>query len=53
LLDVSGARRCVWRAELMLGDGLPGIEIELPADISVARGDVLAVQFRTVRLFSA
>jgi sulfate transport system ATP-binding protein len=52
---VTGVRRAgpARRAELMLGDGLPGIEIELPADISVARGDVLAVQFRTVRLFSA
>ncbi|RAI43408.1 sulfate ABC transporter ATP-binding protein [Rhodoplanes roseus] len=52
---VAGVRRAgpARRAELLLADGLPTIEIELPADLTVARGEILHVQFRTLRLFPA
>jgi sulfate transport system ATP-binding protein len=41
------------RAELALGDGLPCVEIELPLDHVVSKGDTLAVSFVTTRLFCA
>jgi sulfate/thiosulfate transport system ATP-binding protein len=41
------------RAELVLGDGLPCVEIELPLDHAVRKGDVLAVTFVATRLFPA
>jgi hypothetical protein len=39
------------RAELALGDGLPTVEIELPAGRAVGRGDALPVVLDTLRLF--
>ena len=39
------------RAELSLADGLPTVEIELPLDRTVRKGDVLPVVLATVRLF--
>ncbi|MDC7786001.1 sulfate/molybdate ABC transporter ATP-binding protein [Rhodoplanes sp. TEM] len=50
---VIGVRRAgpARRAELRLADGVPPVEIELPADVSVARGDVMHVRLRTMRLF--
>ena len=41
------------RAELVLAEGLPTVEIELPLDHAVARGDVLRVRLATVRLFTS
>ncbi len=40
-------------AELVLAEGLPTVEIELPLDCAVARGDVLAVKLATIRLFAS
>ena len=39
------------RAELALAEGLPNVEIELPVDCAVARGDVLPIRLVTQRLF--
>jgi sulfate transport system ATP-binding protein len=39
------------RAELALGDGLPTVEIELPAGRAVGKGDALPVVLDTLRLF--
>ncbi|WP_296522449.1 sulfate/molybdate ABC transporter ATP-binding protein [Rhodoplanes sp.] len=52
---VTGLRRAgpARRAELLIAEGLPTIEIELPPDLSVTRGELLHVQFRTLRLFPA
>ena len=36
-----------------LGEGLPPVEIELPLDHAVGKGDVLAITFATFRLFTA
>ena len=44
----AGAAR---RAEVALADSLPTVEIALPADTAVARGDLLPVRFATLRLF--
>jgi sulfate transport system ATP-binding protein len=41
------------RAELVLAQGLPTVEIELPVDHAVARGDVLPVRLAKIRLFAA
>jgi sulfate transport system ATP-binding protein len=41
------------RAELVLAEGLPTVEIELPLDHTVAKGDVLPVRLATVRLFTS
>jgi sulfate/thiosulfate transport system ATP-binding protein len=41
------------RAELVLAEGLPTVEIELPLDHAVARGDVLPVRLAKIRLFAA
>lgn len=41
------------RAELTLGDSLPRVEIGLPLDHAVCKGDTLAVTFVTTRLFLA
>jgi len=41
------------RVELALGDGLPPVEIELPLDHAVGKGDVLPITFATFRLFTA
>jgi sulfate/thiosulfate transport system ATP-binding protein len=41
------------RAELELAPGLPTVEIELPLDHAVARGDVLSVRLAKIRLFAA
>jgi sulfate transport system ATP-binding protein len=50
---VTGLRRAgpARRAELTIAEGLPSVEIELPADLTVAKGELLHVQFRTLRLF--
>ncbi len=40
------------RAELALAEGLPTVEIELPLDHAVARGDVLPVRLAKIRLFA-
>src|SRR6266851_2910317 len=39
------------RAELALAEGLPTVEIELPLDHAVARGDILPVRLAKIRLF--
>ncbi|MFL9826656.1 sulfate/molybdate ABC transporter ATP-binding protein [Rhodoplanes sp. SY1] len=51
--SVVGVRRAgpARRAELRLGDTLPPVEIELPTDVTVARGDTMHVAFRALRLF--
>ena len=41
------------RAELVLAEGLPTVEIELPLDHAVARGDILPVRLARIRLFAA
>jgi sulfate transport system ATP-binding protein len=41
------------RAELVLAEGLPTVEIELPLDCPVAKGDVLPVRLATIRLFTS
>jgi sulfate transport system ATP-binding protein len=41
------------RAELLLADDLPTVEIELPEGRSVRRGEVLPVALATVRLFTS
>ena len=41
------------RAELALADDLPSVEVDLPADSVVGKGDVLSVMLATVRLFSS
>jgi sulfate/thiosulfate transport system ATP-binding protein len=41
------------RVELTLGEGLPPVEIELPLDHAVGKGDVLTITFATFRLFTA
>jgi sulfate transport system ATP-binding protein len=41
------------RAELVLAEGLPTVEIELPLDHAVARGDILPVRLAKIRLFAA
>jgi len=41
----------VRRAEVALADSLPTVEIALPADSPVRRGDPLQVRFATLRLF--
>jgi len=40
------------RAELVLAPDLPTVEIELPLDHAVARGDVLPVRLAKIRLFA-
>jgi sulfate transport system ATP-binding protein len=40
------------RAELVLAEGLPTVEIELPLDHAVARGDILLVRLAKIRLFA-
>ena len=40
------------RAELVLAEGLPTVEIELPLDRAVARGDILPVRLAKIRLFA-
>jgi sulfate transport system ATP-binding protein len=40
------------RAELVLAQGLPTVEIELPLDHAVARGDILPVRLAKIRLFA-
>jgi sulfate transport system ATP-binding protein len=40
------------RAELVLADDLPTVEIELPVDHAARKGDVIAVCLRTCRLFA-
>jgi sulfate/thiosulfate transport system ATP-binding protein len=40
------------RAELVLAEGLPTVEIELPLDHAVARGEVLPVRLAKIRLFA-
>jgi sulfate transport system ATP-binding protein len=41
------------RAELALAPGLPTVEIELPLDHAVAKGDILPVRLARIRLFAA
>ncbi|MGZ3339418.1 MAG: sulfate/molybdate ABC transporter ATP-binding protein [Reyranella sp.] len=41
------------RAELVLAPGLPTVEIELPLDHAVVRGDILPVRLAKIRLFAA
>jgi sulfate transport system ATP-binding protein len=41
------------RAELLLAEGLPTVEIELPLERAVRKGDVLPVTLATVRLFTS
>ena len=41
------------RAELALADGLPTVEVELPPDHAVVKGDVLPVRLAKIRLFAA
>ena len=41
------------RAELELAENLPPIEIELPLDHAVARGDILSVRLAKIRLLAA
>jgi sulfate transport system ATP-binding protein len=50
---VVGLRRTATarRAELVLAEGLPSVEMELPADCPAARGDTLPVKLVTQRLF--
>ena len=40
-------------AELQLGDGLPTVEIALPLEHAVRKGDLLQVKLASVRLFAA
>ena len=40
------------RAELVLAEGLPTVEIELPLDHAVAKGDILPVRLARIRLFA-
>jgi sulfate transport system ATP-binding protein len=40
------------RAELVLAPGLPTVEIELPLDHAVGRGDILPVRLAKIRLFA-
>jgi sulfate transport system ATP-binding protein len=40
------------RAELVLAQGLPTVEIELPLDHAVGRGDILPVRLAKIRLFA-
>ena len=46
----AGAAR---RAELQLDEDLPTVEMELPPDALLARGDTVHVSFRRLRAFSA
>jgi len=39
------------RAELLFADALPTVEMELPLDRPIAKGDLLSVRFATLRLF--
>ena len=39
------------RAELLFADALPTVEMELPLDRTIAKGDLLSVRFATLRLF--
>jgi sulfate/thiosulfate transport system ATP-binding protein len=39
------------RAELLFADALPTVEMELPLDRTIAKGDLLSVRFETLRLF--
>ena len=41
------------RAELVLAEGLPTVEIELPLDSPVTKGDMLPVRLAKIRLFAA
>ena len=54
LVRVAAVRRTgpARRAELALGDGLPAVEVELPLEQTVAKGDALFVTLGTQRLFS-
>jgi sulfate transport system ATP-binding protein len=40
------------RAELLFGDGLPSVEIELPLDRSVHKGQAVHVRLLALRLFT-
>ncbi|MCC8428664.1 sulfate ABC transporter ATP-binding protein [Reyranella aquatilis] len=46
----GGAAR---RAELLLTEGLPAVEIDLPAGHCARKGDVLPVSLATIRLFTS
>jgi sulfate transport system ATP-binding protein len=50
---VVGLRRTATarRAELLLADGLPTVEMELPAECAAAKGDVVPVKLTMQRLF--
>jgi hypothetical protein len=50
---VVGLRRTATarRAELLLAEGLPTVEMELPAECAATMGDVLPVKLTTQRLF--
>ncbi len=41
------------RAELLLAEGLPAVEIDLPAGHAARKGDVLPVTLTTIRLFGS
>jgi sulfate transport system ATP-binding protein len=51
---VVGLRRtaAARRAELLLADGLPTVEMELPADCTAAKGETLPVKLTIQRLFA-
>jgi sulfate transport system ATP-binding protein len=51
--QILGVRRAgaARRAEVELAQGLPAVEVVLPADSTLRRGDTLAVRFATLRLF--
>jgi sulfate transport system ATP-binding protein len=53
--EVVGVRRTgpARRAELSLGEGLPTVEIELPARHALRKGESLQVRLATVRLFAS
>jgi sulfate transport system ATP-binding protein len=52
---VLGVRRvgAARRAEVELAQDLPPVEVVLPADSTVRRGDTLVVRFATLRLFAS
>ena len=52
---VVGTRRVgsVRRAELILEDGLPSVEVTLPLEHAVLKGEELHLNLLTMRLFSA
>jgi sulfate/thiosulfate transport system ATP-binding protein len=53
--EVAAVRRTgpARRAELSFGEGLPPVEIELPAHQTVRKGESLHVRLATVRLFAS